>query len=94
MPSVTRAAALDELEKVASDIAALHLQLAETLVAEYEAKTTTWMASDAQYLSERDRQADFNALNLSLDIIRFKGELAAAESRRSFLEFVIHWGQM
>lgn len=92
MPSVTRVAALDELETVAGEIASLHLQLAETLVAEHEAKVTSWFNSDAQYVTERDRIAEYNSLNLSLDTIRLRGELAAAESRRSFLEFVIHWG--
>lgn len=92
MPSVTRAIALDELESVANDIASLHLQLAELLAADHEAKTQSWFASDAQYVSERDRVADLNSLGFSMDIIKLRGELAAAESRRSFLEFVIHWG--
>lgn len=92
MPSVTRAIALDELEAVASEIASLHLQLAELLSAEHEAKTQSWFASDAQYITERDRIADLNSLNLSTDIIKLRGQLASEESRRSFLEFVIHWG--
>lgn len=92
MPSVTRAVALDELETVATDIADLHLQVAELIAAEHEAKTTAWFNAESQYISERDRIADFNALSLSLDLIKLRGELSAAESRRSFLEFVVHWG--
>lgn len=92
MSTVTRAVALDELEIVAGNIAGLQVDLAQTLAAEHEAKVTAWFASDSSFIGERDRIAEHNSLNLSLDVIRLKGDLAAAESRRSFLEFVIHWG--
>lgn len=92
MPSVTRAAALDELEVVAGDISSLHLQIAEMIRAEHEAKTRSWFEAQSQYMTERDRIAEFNALDISTELMVARGELAALESRRSFLEFTIHWG--
>lgn len=93
MASTTRVAALDELEVVAGEISALHGDLAQLLVAEHETKTQAWFgAHESQFISERDRIADHASLSLTLDIIRARGELAAAESRRAYLEFVVHWG--
>lgn len=92
MPSVTRAVALDELESVAGEISSLHLQLAELLSAEHTAKVESWFAADSQYVTERDRIAEHNTLHLTPDIIQLRGQLAAQESRRTFLEFVVHWG--
>ncbi len=92
MASVTRASALTELEEVAMDLSRIHRDLAELLAAEHQAKIHTWFNSNADYITQRDREADFNALSLTLDIIKLKGELAAQESRRAFLEFTVHWG--
>lgn len=91
MPVPTREAALAELEDVAQEISNLHLQLAELLHAEHNAKTRSWFDSNSQYVTERDRIAEFNALDLTLDIIKLRGELAAADSRRSFLTTLIQW---
>lgn len=92
MPTHTRAQALDELAVISEEIASLHLQLAELYQAEHRAKTESWFNSDAQYISERDRIADFNALNLTLDTMKLTGELRAAEARRDYYQMVIHWG--
>lgn len=92
MPSVTRAVALDELETVAGEISSIHLQLAELISAEHIARVESWFRADSQYVTERDRIAEYNTLYLTPDLIKLRGELAAAESRRAFLEFVVHWG--
>lgn len=89
---VTRAEALTELEGVAADISLLHRQIAELWRAEHEAKTRSWFDSDAQHIGTRDRISEFNALDISTELIVARGELAALESRRSFLEFTVHWG--
>lgn len=89
---IIRTEALAELELVAADISALHRQIAEVYRAEHEAKTRSWFDCDSKFITERDRVAEFNALDLSTDLIVMRGELAALESRRSFLEFTVHWG--
>lgn len=92
MPSVTRAVALEQLEECAANISSLHQELAQLLAAEHTARVESWFAADSQYITERDRIAEYNTLSLTPEIIKLKGELAAHESRRAFLEFVIHWG--
>lgn len=94
MPTHTRAEALDELASVTKEIASLHLQLAELYQAEHRAKTESWFNSDAQYISERDRIADFNSLDLTTETMKLTGELRAAEALRDYLQLVVHWGQV
>lgn len=92
MPLATRAQALEELETVATDLANSHRGLAELLAAEHTARVQAWFQSDAQYVTERDRIAEFNTLHLTPEVIKLRGEIAALEARRAFLEFLIHWG--
>ena len=92
MPLATRADALTELEQVAARLSEYHTQLADLQAVEHEQRVRTWFESDSQYVTERDRIAEFNTLHLTPEIIKIKGEIAALESRRSFLEFLIHWG--
>jgi hypothetical protein len=89
----TRVEALEELNTLSLDIGETHIQLALLLHAEHEAKVRTWFESNSQYVTERDRIAEFNALDLTLDVIAMRGELAAKESRRSFLEYLIEHGE-
>lgn len=91
-PTISRAEALEQLKVVAADLSSSHLQLAELLAAEHTARVESWFAADSQYVTERDRIAEHNTLHLTPDIIKLRGEIAALESRRSYLEFVIHWG--
>lgn len=91
MPVYTRGEALAKLSDISSSLATSHRELADLLSAEHNAKTRAWFEATSQYISERDRIADLNALDLSLDIIKLKGEIAALEAERSFLEFNVHW---
>lgn len=92
MPTHTRAQALDQLAILAEEIADLHVQLSEVLQAEHRARVTSWFNTDAQYVTERDRIAEYNSLNLSLDVMRLTGDLRAAEARRDYYQMVVHWG--
>lgn len=92
MPLATRANALIELEQVAAQLSDLHRQLADLQSVEHSHRVQSWFDAESQYITERDRIAEFNTLHLTPEVIRLKGEIAALESRRGFLEFLIHWG--
>lgn len=92
MPTHTRSQALEELSVLAQEISSLHLELAELYAAEHRIKTESWFNSDAQYISERDRIADFNALDLTSETMKLTGQLRAAEAKRDYYQLVVHWG--
>lgn len=88
----TRLAALTQLEQVSKDLAACHRELAQVLMAEKEGRVRTFMASNEGAVNARDRQADINVLDLSVDILKLKGEIAALEAERAFLVILIEHG--
>lgn len=92
MPTLTRDEALARLSELSAELAQTHRELCDLLVAEHQAKTQAWFESQSQYIKERDRIAEFNALPLSLDVIKLKGEIAALEAERVFLIECLHWG--
>jgi hypothetical protein len=92
VPLAARANALEELEQVASALSQLHRELADLEAAEHTARVQSWFAHDSKYITERDRVAEYNTLQLTPEVIKVKGEIAALQSRRGYLEFLIHWG--
>lgn len=86
---LTRPAALERLEAVSSELQILHRELATTLAAEKSAKVHAWAESNEPTLGARERIADFNALDLTLDVITLRGEIAANEAERGYLIEVI-----
>lgn len=62
-----------------------HRELATLIAAEHEAKVRTWFAADDDSVKGRDRVAEFNALDLTLDIMRLKGEIAAMREEKDWL---------
>ncbi len=90
-PLTTRQASLDQLGALTANLAAKRQELALVLAAEHEAKIQSWFAADEDTLKGRDRIADFNALHLTLDIIKLKGEILALEDERVYQLEVVHY---
>ncbi len=81
--------ALQRLGEVTEELQQLHRELASLLAAEKSARIAAWVESDETTVTARDRVADFNALNLTLDIIKIKGEIAAFEAEVRYLVIVV-----
>lgn len=82
---------LEALRIVTDRLADNRLQLAELDAVAHRQRLESWFGHDSKYISERDRVAEFNTLDLSEDMIRLKGEIAADEDRRLFLCEVLKW---
>lgn len=80
---------LDRLSTLTRDLSSLHRELATVLVAELQAKDAAWFATESDTVSVRDRFASHNALNLTADIIRLKGEIESLREERSHLRLLI-----
>lgn len=89
---LTRIEALAQLELATKELAACHRELAQVLMAEREGRVRSYLQSDETSVSGRDRQADVNVLDLTLDMLKIKGEIAALEADRDYLGMVIQFG--
>ncbi len=76
---LSRPALLDVFRDTTARLASNRQQLAELVAVHHEYHTRAWFEHDGQYVSERDRVADFQTLDLAGDITRLKGEIAADE---------------
>jgi hypothetical protein len=76
---MTRAAVLDLYRETTARLASNRLQLAELVAFQHDARTRAWFEHDSNLVSERDRVADFQTLDLATDITKLKGEIAADE---------------
>lgn len=90
MPS--RSAALSNLETTTTELASSHRELAQLLAAEKEGKIRSWVASEDTSVTSRDRWADHMVMDLTLDIIKLKGEIAALEATKTYLMVAIEYG--
>lgn len=89
---LTRSAALSQLEYTTTELASSHRELAQLLAAEKEGKIRSWVASEESSVTSRDRWADHMVMDLTLDIIKLKGEINALEATRTYLVIVIEHG--
>jgi hypothetical protein len=71
-------------------LASNRTQLAELVAVEHEARTRTWFEHPSDKVSERDRVADYQTLDLASDVIRLKGEIAADEDWVRFYVAVLN----
>jgi len=76
---LTRSALLDLFRETTARLASNRTQLAELVAVEHENRTRAWFEHPSNLVSERDRVADFQVLDLAGDVIRLKGEIAADE---------------
>lgn len=82
----TRADLLAEYETLTDVVMADHRELAEFLVAEKQTKVNGYaQAADARTNSDRQNAGDLAALDLTVDIFRLKGKIAAHEARVAFI---------
>lgn len=77
--------ALTRLQEVVFDLSSKHKELASLTAAEHAGKIQAWFGSDVSTLKERDQLAAFHAVDLTVDIIRLKGEIKSLEEERDFL---------
>jgi hypothetical protein len=89
MPVPSRREAIVELAELTVRLASNRTQLGDLEAQAHRLKLESWMGSDSEYIGARDRVADFNAVDLTCDILTLKGEIAADVDRRAFLELVI-----
>jgi hypothetical protein len=79
MPTETRAALLEVFRETTARLAGNRVQLAELIAVEHEQRIRAWFEHPSNLVSERDRVADFQTLDLASDVTRLKGEIAADE---------------
>ena len=87
--NLSRPAIVDLFHETTARLASNRLQLAELVAVEHEARTRAWFEHPSNLVSERDRVADFQTLDLASDVIRLKGEIAADEDWIRFYTSVL-----
>lgn len=78
----------NHLDQITADIASLRLQLGELLAAEREQRVRAVEDYEGSTISGANSYADAVTLDLSLEIIKTKAEIAAAETE---WEFLLEW---
>lgn len=85
----------DRLLEVTIQLARKHVELADLTAAEKEGKVTGHFRAEEKSVSARDREAEFQVLNLTTDIIRLKGHIAALEvEHRTLLAWLEFQGRV
>jgi hypothetical protein len=64
-------------------------ELAQLVAAEKEGKVTGYFRANETSVSARDREAEFQVLNVTTDIIRLKGQIAALETEHRTLSILM-----
>ncbi len=85
VPGFTEHAYLKELT---STLSGFRLELGELLAAEKEQRVRAIQDSGEETVAAANRYADMACMDLGLDIIRLKAEIAAAETE---WEFLMRW---
>lgn len=86
--------ALADLQVETIELARDHRELAECLVAEKQTKVRAYAdAADARTNTDRLHVADLAALDLTADVFRLKGSIAAHEVRVAYLSLLIQQGR-
>lgn len=88
----SRQEALERYFDVTRELSSLHRELAEILIAEKDGRIRSYMASDETSVTGRERVADFHVLNLSLDVLKIKGEIAALNEEKEALYLLLMYG--
>ncbi len=78
---------------VCRELAGLHMELATVRVGERQAKIRGFHASTEQTVSGRERDADLNALDLTVTVFELVGEVEAATQERDLLRYLLGGGQ-
>lgn len=89
---LSKQAVLQQLESVTTELAACHRELAQLLMAEKEGKVRSWVESNEDTVTSRDRWSDFHVLDHSLEVLRIKGEVLAHEATLRYLTLLLEHG--
>lgn len=73
------------LGDIATELGQLTREMYMLIGHEKTAKLTAWVSSDDRSTTGREKWADYQALNTSVEILNIKGEIAALEAERDFL---------
>ena len=76
----------DDYRECVIELARKHRELGSLVAVEKEGRVTNYYLSDERSVSGRDRDAEFQTLNLTTDIIRLKADIAALETFKGFYE--------
>jgi hypothetical protein len=79
----------DLFREVTDRLSANRLQLAELEAVCHEHRTRAWFEVESKLVSERDRVADYQTLDLTADIIRLKGEIRSDEDWVAYYTVVL-----
>lgn len=90
VPTVTDA--FERMFCLTEELASLHRELAQILMAEKEGRVQSYIASDETSIQGRDRVADFQVAPLSIDALKIKGEIAALNEEKHVLSLLIEFG--
>lgn len=74
-------------DDIAQELGIKYKELADLEATERLGRFQTWMGVDSTSVTERDRIADIQVLDLSCDIIRLKGEIRALELEYNHIKF-------
>lgn len=75
-----------------NELIRLRLELAQLTTAEKTQRITVYESSNETSIRGREREADAPTLNLTVDIINLKAEIAGKEDMRDFLVLAINHG--
>lgn len=75
------------MDDLAEDLGQKYRELADVEAVERQGRFQAWIGVDSNSVSERDRWADIQVLNLSCDIIKLKGEIRALELEYNHIRF-------
>lgn len=75
--------------EVMAQLASLHEENAMVRSQEKEARVKGFVTSEGNTIKEREREADYDSLPLTLEVFRLQGEMAALTAEREFIEYLL-----
>ena len=81
--------ALSRYADLTGQLADLHGELGEIQYAELGARRNAWLGSQEGTVTGRGRDADMAAVDWTMDLVRKRAEIAAAEAELRYLDHVL-----
>lgn len=82
---------IDRLAFVAGRLADLCVEIAEVEITEHKEKTEAYARSEYSQVTDRRNSANYQALHVTTETIKLKGEKAQLEEEKDFLVGLINW---
>lgn len=79
------------LAEITNILRSEYVELYDVLQAEKSQRLRVWDNSQLKYATDREKEADYAAMNLTNDILQLKGNIAALECERDFLRMFLEW---